>query len=75
MYRHFSVRYEASLMVYILSTISWLAMTTAAYYIFVYKIRQMNQPAKKPIKAVEIPKSVPRARPKVVLKKDQTNKK
>lgn len=73
MYNHFSVRYEASLNVYVLSTIGWLTMGGLAHYIFVFSINKTDKNTKNLVTTPEITKTAARERPKVVLKKTHNN--
>ena len=68
MYYYFSSRYEATLLVYVLSTAGWVSVAILGYYIFVRRINHPRGEEKNP----ENPSPLPRqaaVRPKVTFKK------
>lgn len=69
MYYYFSNRYEANLMVYVLSTAGWLSTAILGYYIFMYRINRSGRRNNLPIAESPLPKSPLRERPKVTFKK------
>lgn len=67
MYRYFFVRYQASATLYMISTIGWLLVGVAAYYIFIVRMRQADHSNTQTIVEAQRPKTA--ARPKVVFRK------
>lgn len=71
MYRHFLVRYEANSITYILTTVGWLVVAAAGYYVFVYRMRASHgvaRPASRRTSHTTITDAVKaRPKPKVTL--------
>lgn len=73
MYYYISIRYDASLIVYILSSLGWLIVMAVGYYIFVYKIKRPVSGIKNSRHKHVVSRKIASDRPKVVFKKDQNN--
>ena len=68
MYYYFSSRYEATWLVYVLSTVGWVSVAILGYYIFVHRINHPRGVEKNPEKPSPLPRQ-PAERPKVTFKK------
>ena len=69
MYYYFSNQYEATWLVYVLSTAGWLLIAILGYYIFVYRMKRSDRRDKIPVSETPLTKPPVKERPKVSFKK------